>query len=112
MDLMVGGENLLGGSCGGDGSEIVVRFVPERPGLYRLTTYWTNEGSQLDTVLYVTSMCGDLAGEIICNDDIADGVFTSEVDVEIGPAGEVFAVVDQFAETQPLPIGLRVQRLD
>jgi hypothetical protein len=88
----------------------VIRFVAPRPGAYRATTI-QDEAFLVDTVLYATRACGVDEAEIICNDDIGDGPLTSTIDVDAEPDSPIFFVVDQFQETEPWPVTLRIERI-
>ena len=62
---MTEGESVTAGTCGGAGPEKVAEFTAPQAGRWIFDT----EGSALNTVLYVRSVCNEPASELACNDD-------------------------------------------
>ena len=78
------------GSSGG-GRDVAYRLT--LPAAARVTA---SVAGSFDTVLYMRSNCDDARSEVACNDDVARGVVSSEVDVAV-PAGTYFLVVDGYS---------------
>lgn len=111
LDTMTGDASQLTGSCGGNGSEAILEFTPQQAGLYRFWTENMDPNFELDTVLYVTSQCGDINTELGCNDDVGDGPLYSSLEVNLPGLQPVYVVVDQFGEAGMMPVRVSVERL-
>lgn len=88
------GPSALRGSCGGIGPEQALRFTAPAPGRWFFST--ARPGTELDTVLYVQTACGQPGTEIACNDDTGQGGFQSVVAVDLEADQQVFVILDSF----------------
>ena len=94
----VWGKNLskykeYAGTCGGNGSESVYRFIAEQDGTVCLHT----AGSTADTVLYVREALCDNNGSSACNDDIQNGLRYSQIELAVTKGQEYFVFVDYYS---------------
>jgi cysteine-rich repeat protein len=89
--------DVLTGSCG-EGSpgapEAVFAVTPNDSGLMIAST--DNGLTDFDTVLYVLGACDDPTSELACNDDVAQGVTTSEVVWQATAGTTYYIVVDGY----------------
>jgi hypothetical protein len=86
------GVNALAGGCGGvAGRELVYTFSTDGP--ERIVFSTVHDETEVDTVLYVRSACGELASEQVCVDDVGDDP-RAALTFDAPGAGVWFLVVD------------------
>jgi hypothetical protein len=86
-----GNNDLISQGCAGTGPERAYQLTLSQPAALQITTNF--EETNVDTIVYLQSTCGDVGSELGCNDDgtsiSASDLFLSEVE-----AGSYVLVVD------------------
>jgi large repetitive protein len=85
------GPSQLSSPCGGAGPEHVYEIYVAAPAVLRATT--VRVGTQIDTVLYLRTRCGDPGTELGCNSDAGESLRGATLIVPVDP-GYYYLVVD------------------
>ncbi len=90
-----GAANNHAGSCrsSNDSAEEVWSFTPDADGTFCVDT----QGSDYDTALYVRTDCADEDSQVVCNDDVGGGNFTSNVEISATANTTYFLFVDGYS---------------
>ncbi len=96
FDGRVGG-NQYRGTCtaqGTIGADALHRFTAPNAGEWLFDTL----GSELDTVVYIRSVCDDFDSERTCNNDVSDGyrLRHSQARIDLAAGDSVFVIVDSY----------------
>ena len=101
------GSSTLSGSCGGSSApEQVFQWTPSTSGQWTLSTC----GSGYDTLLYVSTSCGQASSELSCNDDGTSCANNGSRIQENFIAGQTYYIVVDGYSTRAGSFTLNVQR--
>jgi hypothetical protein len=87
-----GSNELISFECGGSGRESVFIVYVDEPIALEATTVF--DDTEVDTVVYLRSMCRDQDAELGCNDDAGADEVGSQLSVARLEVGEYYLVVD------------------
>jgi hypothetical protein len=87
-----GGNELISFDCGGSGRESVFIIYVDEPIALEATTVF--DDTEVDTVLYLRSMCREQDTELGCNDDATADDVSSRLSIDRLEIGEYYLVVD------------------
>ncbi len=106
----VGRPAVLNGCRTNNAPEAVFRFTL-RENVERIVA--STDGSAFDTLLGIRKVCDDDEDDQWCNDDEAEGVRTSYLEVPLATRGDYYVIVDGFLEEQgPFTLTLRAELPD
>lgn len=81
---------------GPDGEDVMLRLDVDRASTVSIGASDVADGTLVDPVLYLRTICGTRSSELACDDDGGTRSFDSQLDPIVLSAGEYFLVVDTF----------------